>query len=1344
MVISSVPQISLWISGWQKHAIEFVLKKALFPHNLLAVRKIAIRLFLLWYQSLAIYNNATAQLDSVFQSLLPHFPLRNGLSTETILQNYCQAVGTVGAPGPMRNSPLINNPNNTLPTVKEKAQLLQMAEVAVEMFARKAKSADVTTSLQRFADLHRDCASRAKHLKLALDALCVQVYLDKFLEYCTRETVRLEWSDESRRLDCAKFIVDRVIVLYIYETFPDIETNGVDIYGGWEGTEEHSDIRDTADPIVIARYWLIRWMTTIASSSENEVLSSGQLLYKQALFSSRKATNTLLTLLKEAVLLPLPCSNVIHKVFALIRSWLLQHEVAPFVADSSVSMESLSLLLIHFLTSFFHSPYLTTCGDRLSSAIALTQSFLQTARDLSNPTSPLPQPLSPRVWCELIKSLADGIRVVTCRSDAYGRATSGALAQNLLVVFVFVRAIRGIEIEERIWDDVLLVFQSGCWVQMIEQWGRVVDIVTRALILNVFEVDIAPAGTLQSPSAPNVRRERSEEMNQAEDSASVEIGSEESRSETETSVEDENAQINSVVQSAGDSTVWLRVWMRIVNLVSPLHVAHSQLAIQTVSRTITTLLRVSGTDALVHWICARLLLLPPGAQAHCVPAFCRCVDEGGSLERDEVSRSAGDSTVWLRVWMRIVNLVSPLHVAHSQLAIQTVSRTITTLLRVSGTDALVHWICARLLLLPPGAQAHCVPAFCAVLSSSSPPTLVQAHILIALTRALTSEQCGAVLENMPSMSHEHLSALAKPTLVALSQLVKQFNYSPRSIQVAALLAPDHSAAETLLLNLISSNSPEITLQSHALALNALALLVIERGDTTLMLDVLGRVRNLRGASRLLHLFCSDLNQLARLSRSNKLIELLERTLELVNEECWAGELLWQSVSLSLSEQRPRRSLLDRVVHDKRACLEGMLLVYANQFPLTSFSLAQCNSIEYPAKGGQHKNSDQLTAGHVFIDQKSAILSVDHEDGLRVTCRTAVGKHCWRFEDERETSRHSANVNKWLRKLATKPRRVVRKQSTTRIPTADPFQGLPQLSRTLETEPIECSDMYSFIQQNRRVLVELSNKQQSLLDEQQLPQTHIDENSSLWRSLVSDFRLISGTRKMPLNFARDLRHLDQTLSREVHKVAVIYVAKGQEDKNMILANGAGSESFETFVSGLGWLVQIGRRHHGYNGGLSGETLAPYYASGDTEIIFHVSTMLGGDVTQKLKHLGNDEVHVVWSEHDRPYRRDTIATRFCDVLLVLYQISALLVRVHIETQRPLEFGPLFDGAHVHVKQLPHLVRDTVLNASRAYRIAQQDCARPLQHREKVFLDSRQQLVELSAASSISQVYMPSLKW
>lgn len=72
-------------------------------------------------------------------------------------------------------------------------------------------------------------------------------------------------------------------------------------------------------PIVmlILRLAQFRWMTTIAlttSPALNDTLAAGQVLYRQAIFSSRKATNTLLTLLKEAVMLPLPCSNVIYKV----------------------------------------------------------------------------------------------------------------------------------------------------------------------------------------------------------------------------------------------------------------------------------------------------------------------------------------------------------------------------------------------------------------------------------------------------------------------------------------------------------------------------------------------------------------------------------------------------------------------------------------------------------------------------------------------------------------------------------------------------------------------------------------------------------------------------------------------------------------------------------------------------------------------------------------------------------------------------------------------------------------------------------------------------------------------
>lgn len=105
--------------------------------------------------------------------------------------------------------------------------------------------------------------------------------MDKFLEYCCRETIKIEWADDARRIDCAKFIIDRVITLYIYEVFPDIETNGVDLFGGWEGSEEPAQVLDTADPIIITRYWLIRWITNIASAAISEHSSKALLLYRQ-------------------------------------------------------------------------------------------------------------------------------------------------------------------------------------------------------------------------------------------------------------------------------------------------------------------------------------------------------------------------------------------------------------------------------------------------------------------------------------------------------------------------------------------------------------------------------------------------------------------------------------------------------------------------------------------------------------------------------------------------------------------------------------------------------------------------------------------------------------------------------------------------------------------------------------------------------------------------------------------------------------------------------------------------------------------------------------------------------
>lgn len=50
-------------------------------------------------------------------------------------------------------------------------------------------------------------------------------------------------------------------------------------------------------------------------------------------------------------------------------------------------------------------------------------------------------------------------------------------------------------------------------------------------------------------------------------------------------------------------------------------------------------------------------------------------------------------------------------------------------------------------------------------------------------------------------------------------------------------------------------------------------------------------------------------------------------------------------------------------------------------------------------------------------------------------------------------------------------------------------------------------------------------------------------------------------------------------------------------------------------------------------------------------------------EQIRHLGNDEVHIVWSEHHRDYRRGIIPTEFGDVLIIIYPIRHGLYRIQI---------------------------------------------------------------------------------
>nr|XP_046165053.1 ral GTPase-activating protein subunit alpha-2-like isoform X3 [Oncorhynchus gorbuscha] len=189
--------------------------------------------------------------------------------------------------------------------------------------------------------------------------------------------------------------------------------------------------------------------------------------------------------------------------------------------------------------------------------------------------------------------------------------------------------------------------------------------------------------------------------------------------------------------------------------------------------------------------------------------------------------------------------------------------------------------------------------------------------------------------------------------------------------------------------------------------------------------------------------------------------------------------------------------------------------------------------------------------------------------------------------------------------------------------------------------------------------------------------------------------------------RELKNLDSRQCRETHKIAVFYIGEGQEDKYSILSNSAGSQTYEDFVSGLGWEVDLAT-HCGFMGGLqrNGSTghTAPYYATSTMEVILHVSTRMPSNsddcLTKKLRHLGNDEVHIVWSEHSRDYRRGIIPTDFGDVLIIVYPMKnhTFFIQIMKKPQVPF-FGPLFNGAIVTGTLLPSLVRSTCINASRA---------------------------------------------
>lgn len=121
----------------------------------------------------------------------------------------------------------------------------------------------------------------------------MKIYLDKFLDYVTRETTRIAWSDEECRAAAVRHLLHRVIDLYVRQVFDSAVDGGdvVDVSADFatssaaaDAAEEKAAVAatlDTADPVVIARYWLARWMVNIAAASIVDEPPPGAALFRQ-------------------------------------------------------------------------------------------------------------------------------------------------------------------------------------------------------------------------------------------------------------------------------------------------------------------------------------------------------------------------------------------------------------------------------------------------------------------------------------------------------------------------------------------------------------------------------------------------------------------------------------------------------------------------------------------------------------------------------------------------------------------------------------------------------------------------------------------------------------------------------------------------------------------------------------------------------------------------------------------------------------------------------------------------------------------------------------------------------
>ena len=190
------------------------------------------------------------------------------------------------------------------------------------------------------------------------------------------------------------------------------------------------------------------------------------------------------------------------------------------------------------------------------------------------------------------------------------------------------------------------------------------------------------------------------------------------------------------------------------------------------------------------------------------------------------------------------------------------------------------------------------------------------------------------------------------------------------------------------------------------------------------------------------------------------------------------------------------------------------------------------------------------------------------------------------------------------------------------------------------------------------------------------------------------------------------------TKECLKIGVVYVKPDQFEQNDILSNSTEdtTELYNDFLLSLGELVDL-QYHKKYDAKLkcrifSNGTHSIFYSTSRMEIMFHVSTMIPNKDNDpqriiKKRHIGNDNVQIIWCENLHGYDPLTITSHFNDAHIVIYPYSEKLYCVDVFQKNPtLNIYPLPHHSIVPSKSLGPLVRTTAIVSDRLVRSEQED--------------------------------------